>query len=442
MKDGRGEMRFPVKERSVFTYEKLIEMLVGHVAELESRQRELVEGERLESDLIISSAVMRETWERIRRASRSDEIVLLRGESGTGKSFIARKIHGLSDRRDRPFVEVGLTSDIGSENMIQSDLFGHEKGAFTGASEQKQGLFSLADGGTIFLDEIGDASKELQAKLLRVIESRTFKRLGGVRDVKVDVRVIAATNRNLERMVEDGSFRSDLYYRLNVIAVHLPPLRERADDIPALAEFLFARATSRSQPDALASDVGPTLRVGGQRKRLAPDLAESLKGYAWPGNIRELDHALKSAAAMAEGTEITAADMPSPVREAVGGDVEAAGKRPARALAPEARAPAEDGSASPVIDVEALRRAIRASDPVTAGKSVSPHDIPAHFEHAKRTYLATLMDEFGGDLGLIARFWDRSSEKTIRKLIRDCGLEPHLRAAREKGRSAGQPPAG
>jgi hypothetical protein len=234
VEDGRGEMRFPVKERSVFTYEKLIEMLVGHVGELQERQRELVEGERLESDLIIGSAVMRETWDRVARASRSDEIVLLRGESGTGKSFIARKIHGLSERLDRPFVEVGLTSDIGSENMIQSDLFGHEKGAFTGATEQEQGLFSLADGGTIFLDEIGDAPRELQAKLLRVIESQTFKRLGGVRDVKVDVRIIAATNR-------------DLYCRLNVIAVQLPPLRKRVDDIPALAEFLFARATSRSR---------------------------------------------------------------------------------------------------------------------------------------------------------------------------------------------------
>ncbi len=428
VEDGRGEMRFPVKERSVFTYEKLIEMLVGHVGELQERQRELVEGERLESDLTIGSAVMRETWDRIRRASRSDEIVLLRGESGTGKSFIARKIHGLSERLDRPFVEVGLTSDIGSENMIQSDLFGHEKGAFTGASEHKQGLFSLADGGTIFLDEIGDASKELQAKLLRVIESQTFKRLGGVRDIKVDVRIIAATNRDLEKMVEEGAFRRDLYYRLNVIAVHLPPLRKRVEDIPALAEFLFTRAMSRSQ---------------GQKKRLAPELAERLKAYAWPGNIRELDHALKAAAAMADGVEITAADLPSPVREAVGpeGMARERGKVAVRALATESRVMSAQEEASPVTDiinVEALRRAIRESDPVATGKSTSPHNIPAHFEYAKRTYLATLIDEFGGDLGLIARFWDRSSEKTIRKLIRDCGLGDLLQAAREKGPASPQ----
>ncbi|MHC5057082.1 MAG: sigma 54-interacting transcriptional regulator [Planctomycetota bacterium] len=424
VEDGVGRMRFPVKERSVFTYEKLIEMLVGHVGELQERQRELAEGERLESDLIIGSAVMRETWDRIRRASRSDEIVLLRGESGTGKSFIARKIHGLSERRDRPFVEVGLTSDIGSENMIQSDLFGHEKGAFTGASEHKQGLFSLADGGTIFLDEIGDASKELQAKLLRVMESQTFKRLGGVRDIKVDVRVIAATNRDLEGMVEDGSFRRDLYYRLNVIAVHIPPLRRRADDIPALAEFLFSRATSRSQ---------------GQKKRLPPALAERLGAYPWPGNIRELDHALKAAAAMAEGMEITAADMPPAVREAVGGEeAEAAAKGAVRALATESRILTVRESASPVIDVEALRRAIRETDPAAMGGSAPLYDIPAHFEHAKRTYLAALVEEFGGDLALIARFWDRSSEKTIRKLIRDSGLEDRLREAREKGRPSPQ----
>jgi transcriptional regulator with PAS, ATPase and Fis domain len=147
------------------------------------------------------------------------------GKTGTGKSHLARRIHLLSKRRDKPFIEVALTSDIGADNLIESELFGHEKGAFTGASEQKQGLFSLADGGTIFLDEIGDATADLQAKLLRVLEMKRFRRLGGVKDLEVDVRVIVATNRDLERAVADGKFRQDLYYRLNVISIRLPALR-------------------------------------------------------------------------------------------------------------------------------------------------------------------------------------------------------------------------
>ncbi len=402
----RGRMWLPIRREGRFDYETLTRTLIGYIRELETRQRVAGEEEQCERDLVVGSSSMRYVWERIRKASRSDEIVLLRGESGTGKSFIARKIHELSPRRDRPLIYVALTSDLGSDTMIQSDLFGHEKGAFTGAVEQKQGLFSLADGGTIFLDEIGDASPELQAKLLRVVEASTFRRLGGVRDIRVDVRIITATNRDLEKGVEAGTFRKDLYYRLNVIPVRIPPLRERQETIPALADFLFARAQAQGK---------------GPRRRLAPGLAESLKTYAWPGNVRELEHALKHAIAMADGEEIGVADLPETVRAGMGGRPAAA---PEKASAP---------SAGPsVIDDETLRLAIRSSDPRAVGEAGRPHEIAAHIEYAKATWLAALIDECGGDLALIARFWDRSSEKTLRNLVRAYGLADRLAAARAR----------
>ncbi|MCI0341922.1 MAG: sigma-54 dependent transcriptional regulator, partial [Planctomycetales bacterium] len=402
--------------------------LVGYVRELEARAHEQVESERRESSLLIGSPKMREVWDRIRRASRSNEIVLLRGESGTGKSFTARKIHDLSPRRERPYVEVGLTSDIGSENMIQSDLFGHEKGAFTGATEAKPGLFQLADGGTIFLDEIGDASSELQAKLLRVLEKGQFKRLGGGRDLQVDVRVIAATNRDLERLVKEGSFRQDLYYRLNVIPIELPPLRERPEDISALAEFLLARALARDK---------------GSRRAFEPGLTGRLRAYAWPGNIRELDHAVKYALAMGDGDTVRLGEFPEVVRTAMGGGfvlplATVAAALPAGPVGPGRAAPS--AAAPPpgeLVDVSGLRRVIRGSDPVLAGTHERPWEVPAHIDHAKRLWLATLIEEFAGDLGIIGKFWDRGSEKTLRNLVREYGLAEQLAAARARGKPSG-----
>jgi DNA-binding NtrC family response regulator len=403
-----GRMVFPVREDGLFTHQMLSRALVGYIgAAVGSRGKSELEPEpEPDAGLVMQSDAMKELYERIRRVSRSDETVMLRGESGTGKSFIASRIHALSPRRDKPFVEVGLTSDIGSDNMIQSDLFGHVKGAFTGAGEEKQGLFSLADGGTIFLDEIGDATSELQAKLLRVIESSTFKRLGSATDTTVDVRVVAATNRDLEQMVRDGTFRQDLYYRLNVIPIQLPPLRERSADIPPLIEFLLAR--------------GAAPRSGGEKK-LAPGVASALAAYPWPGNIRELDHALKYAVAMSEGDTLHAADFPDAVCTFLEGEAPPGGI-PARASA--------DGE---IINLGALREMIRSSDPVFVGSSKAPHGIPAHIEHAKRAYLAALIDEFGGDLAMVAKFWDRSSEKTLRKLIKEYDLLDALEAARKRG---------
>jgi DNA-binding NtrC family response regulator len=282
----------------------------------------------------------------------------------------------------------------------------------------------MADGGTIFLDEVGDAAGELQAKLLRVIESSTFKRLGGVEDITVDVRVIAATNRDLEAMVEEGAFRRDLYYRLNVIPVELPPLRERPEDIPALARFLLARATR-----------GKALPL-----KLATDLAERLPAHDWPGNIRELDHAMKHAAAMAEGGRIVLGDLPEPVRAAIEKAGEALPAAPVGAARAEpdvpaasrpaaARSGAADGA---VINSEALRRAVKSLGPAVEVESEATFEVPAHVDHAKRAYLEVLIDEFGGDFAKMGKLWDRGSEKTLRKLIRTYGLADALDAARAR----------
>ncbi len=218
--------------------------------------------------------------------------LLLRGESGTGKGLLAREIHAVSPRRARAFQHI-LCSAL-PETLLESELFGHEAGAFTDARRRKQGLVESADGGTVFLDEIGDMGHGLQVKLLRFLEERTFKRLGGTADIHVDVRVIAATNRDLERGLREGTFRPDLYYRLNVLPVWLPPLRERLDDVPLLAEHFIA-------------DLGRAL---GKRVRgLSPEAQAMLRAYAWPGNVRELKNMVERAMLLAEGEVLARRDF-------------------------------------------------------------------------------------------------------------------------------------
>ncbi len=406
----RGLIHVPAAQTNVFDYERLLQTLLGFIQQVQARQRSQAAESQLESDLVVASSAMREAWNKVRRASQSDEAVLLLGESGTGKTFIAQKIHSLSRRRDGPFICIGLTSDLGSDNIIQSNLFGHERGAFTGATEQKQGLFSLAEGGTILLDEIGDASPELQAKLLRVIDTSTFKRLGGVQDIHVDVRLIAATHQPLEAMVRQGRFRQDLYFRLNVIPIHVPPLRDQPESVPALADFLLARITQNA-PQA--------------PRKLSPALRSLLQHYPWPGNIRELEHALRHAVAMSDAETLQWADFPHSLQQHFQAQ---AGARP--------EAVTSSGPAPPprIIDPEALRLAIRASDPKTAAHTVKKHELPCHIEFARRAYLAALIEECGGDLALIGQYWDRSSEKTLRSVIRGYGLTDCLQAARAKAK--------
>jgi transcriptional regulator with PAS, ATPase and Fis domain len=239
-------------------------------------------------EIIGTASTMQEVYRLVRLAAPKQANVLLIGETGTGKEIIAKAIHKLSRRSDGPFIRVNCGAL--HENLLESELFGHIKGAFTGAVENKTGRFEAAHGGTIFLDEINSTSPTLQVKLLRVLQEREFERVGESRTIRVDVRVIAATNASLEDLVVDGEFREDLYYRLNVIPVVLPPLRERRDDIPLLAQFFLRRYSE-------------------QHKCTVPELTngalEGLKAHDWPGNVRELENALERLIVLADGGPLT-----------------------------------------------------------------------------------------------------------------------------------------
>lgn len=241
--------------------------------------------------IIGKSQAINEIKQLIDKVAASNATVLITGESGTGKEVVAVSIHQASLRRDLPFVTVNCAAL--PEHLLESELFGHEKGAFTGAVARKMGRFELADRGTIFLDEIGEMPLNMQAKLLRFLQEKTFERVGGTETLRVDVRVVAATNRNLADAISKGVFREDLYYRLNVIPIHLPPLRERKEDIPLLAEHFLAKF----QPTYLVN-------------RISQPAMEMLCSYNWPGNIRELQNVIERAAIICNGSEITPDHLP------------------------------------------------------------------------------------------------------------------------------------
>lgn len=249
------------------------------------------------SNIIGSSDAMLAVFQLVETIAPTTSTVLIAGESGTGKELVARAIHFNSLRKDHPFV--ALNCGALSETLLDSELFGHVRGAFTGADTNKKGLIEVAEKGSIFLDEIGEMSPLVQVKLLRVLQERKFRRLGGTDEVEADIRIIAATNRDLSKMVAEGQFREDLFYRINVIPLRLPPLRERRDDIPLLAEHFVAR---------FARGMGkPVATISG-------DALELLKGYSWPGNIRELENAMERAVALERTPSILAESLPDPVR--------------------------------------------------------------------------------------------------------------------------------
>jgi transcriptional regulator with PAS, ATPase and Fis domain len=223
----------------------------------------------------------------------TDATVLITGESGTGKELIANALHQHSQRRDRPFVKLNCAAL--HENLLESELFGHEAGAFTGASGRRKGRFELANKGTLFLDEIGDMSLQTQAKILRVIQEGEFERLGGSETIKVDVRLLAATHKNLEEMIEEGTFRQDLYFRLSVVPVALPPLSERATDIPELANYFLSRFAEKNRKDI---------------KDFHPEALNLLMQYEWPGNIRELENTIERGVILCLTEQITPQDLP------------------------------------------------------------------------------------------------------------------------------------
>ena len=244
------------------------------------------------------SAPVRELLVRLDQIAPVTSTVLVEGESGTGKELVARAIHKMSPRRNKPFIAVNVGAL--AETLLESELFGHEKGAFTGAAERRLGRFELADGGTLFLDEIGEIPPSTQVKLLRVLEEREVTRVGGTQAIKVDVRVIAATNRSLRAQVEAGTFRPDLYYRLNVLSMYLPPLRERRDDI-ALLVRRFVREFAAAHDRVF--------------RGISAEAMQALVGYSWPGNVRELRNLIESMVVLAPGREITVEDIPREIRE-------------------------------------------------------------------------------------------------------------------------------
>jgi DNA-binding NtrC family response regulator len=259
----------------------------------ENRQLKAQLGRRYEFDNIIGrSPAMQEIFDTIERVAPTRSTVLLAGESGVGKDLIARAIHFHSPRRDRPLVKINCTAL--PENLMESELFGYEKGAFTGANTSKPGKFEQADTGTVFLDEIGDVPGAIQVKLLRVLQEREFERLGSNVVRHIDVRVIAATNQDLRAALEQGTFREDLYYRLNVVPINIPPLRERKQDIP----FLAAHFVEKLAPDS-----------GGRVESITDAAIEKLLSYHWPGNVRELENVIERSLVMCSGTQLDAADI-------------------------------------------------------------------------------------------------------------------------------------
>ncbi len=309
-------------------------------------------------NILSKSPRMRGVFELIGHVARTNTTVLIHGETGTGKELVARAIHQASPRHAGPLVAINCAAV--PETLLESELFGHEKGSFTSAISQRKGRFELADGGTIFLDEVGDVPAAMQAKLLRVLQERRFERVGGTQTVEVDVRVITATNRSLQKLVEEGKFRQDLYYRLNVVKIDLPPLRERAEDIPLLATHFIAKYA----------------RPGSPPKQLAPEAMDALLHYRWPGNIRELENAIERGCVTSRDEWIRLENLPPDVIE-----------------------PREDEGPFPVD----LSRTLADQMP----------EVKAAFEES---YLRRALRESQGDVGRVARMAGLSARALSEKL--------------------------
>jgi DNA-binding NtrC family response regulator len=273
--------------------------------EIDSLRRQL--DQRFGLDQIIGqSKLMKDVFSKIQKAAPVDSTVLVLGETGTGKELVAQALHYNSPRKKGPFVAVNAAAVPAT--LVESELFGHVRGAFTGATDKRIGRFEQADGGTLFIDEIGDFEIGLQSKLLRVLETLTVTPVGGHEDRKVDVRVLAATRQDLRKMVAAGTFREDLYYRLNVVTVNLPPLRQRPDDIPLLIEHFLKQMNAKGH---------------GSTKRVSADVMRKLLSYRWPGNVRELSHALERMMVLAESDVLSEADLPDEIRESLAGNAPA-----------------------------------------------------------------------------------------------------------------------
>jgi two-component system NtrC family response regulator len=283
---------------------------VFRVVKENRRLREAFDRQYGLGNLVGKSRAMQEVFDLVRKVAPTTATTLIEGESGTGKELVARSIHVGSPRRELPFVAVNCSAL--AESLLESELFGHEKGAFTGAVTMRKGRFEMADGGTLFLDEIGELPASLQVKLLRVLQERTFERVGGMKPIQVNIRLIAATNRNLKADAQRGRFREDLYYRLNVVRISLPPLRQRTEDIPALVRHFMAKFAGQRQSAVPVS-------------RLAPEVERLFHQYRWPGNVRELENVIERAMILCPGDTIRVADLPRDYKENVYGSLDLEG---------------------------------------------------------------------------------------------------------------------
>lgn len=257
------------------------------------------EKESSRESFVAESAVMKDLFSLAEKVAASEASVLITGESGTGKEVLANFIQSRSARSQKPFVKVNCAAL--HDQLLESELFGHEKGAFTGAVAQRKGRFELADGGTIFLDEIGDMALETQAKILRALQQKTFERLGGTQTIQSDCRVISATNKDLKEAIKEGRFREDLFYRLSVVPMHIPPLRERKEDIPPLADFFMRRHSEKNRKNMA---------------RITPEALSALISYDWPGNVRELSNVIERAVILSLGDDLTVESLPAAMRKA------------------------------------------------------------------------------------------------------------------------------
>jgi DNA-binding NtrC family response regulator len=318
-------------------------------------------------NMISASKAMKDVIRQIQRVADTDVTVLLQGESGTGKELAARALHFNSSRKDRPFVAVSCSAI--PEALLEAELFGYEKGAFTGATHQRVGKFEEAHTGTLFLDEIGDIAPSVQTKLLRVLQEKSIERVGGSGSIAVETRIVAATNQDLELMVRQGDFRSDLYYRLNVFPIRLPPLRERMEDVPLLAEHFLQRYASLS---------------GSRVKAIAPGVINDMMGYSWRGNVRELENLIKRAMINAVGDTITSIELPG------------AG-----------------------IDPEDPRDELVSSGFETPYKEY----LSAITRHAEERYLRRILTQYKGNINQIARLMD-VDRKTIYRKMADYSIDP------------------
>lgn len=348
-----------------------------------------VSAEDLEGGIIGSSAPMQAVFKTIGQVAASDVSVMITGESGTGKELIARAIYSNSLRAAQPYIAVNCAAI--PENLIESELFGHEKGSFTGATSQRIGKFELCDGGTIFLDEIGDMALPTQTKILRALQEGEIQRVGSSETIKVNVRMLAATNKPLEEMVREKTFREDLYYRLNVVRIQLPALRERREDIPALVDFMLKQLSAKHQAQA---------------NTIAADAMDLLGRYDWPGNVRELENLVYRSAVMAQGETILIKDLPDELLQAVG-------------FSPEDRESSE--IEAKVADAEEF--GTPTTDPMDAAYSSMRREHQSNLlEHVERAIIARALKEFEGKQSKAVDLLG-ISRATLRKRIDQYGLE-------------------